>query len=159
MINKEKVGSGDNEKEFGQVWSEDSADLWVSMDKLNNVEPIAKTSIAFERQFSWFPMVLSVAAILFAFSTMISWSFYGEQAVNYLFGINNKFAMMSYKVVFCLFVIVGSAISIDNVVKLSDAMIFAMVIPNMIGVYILLPKVKEEIISYEKHVKEIDEQA
>ena len=74
-------------------------------------------------------------------------------------GINNKIAMMSYKVIFCLFVIVGSAVSIDNVVKLSDAMIFAMVIPNMIGIYILLPKVKEEIISYEKHVKEIDEQA
>jgi len=157
ILETKEVGEGDAKKTFGAVWQKEGVDpLWVDMSQVDGVKGIAKTSLAFERQFEWFPVVLSIAAILFAISTMISWSFYGEQAVNYLFGIDNKVAMLGYKLMFCIFVVVGSAASLGNVLAISDAMIFAMVIPNMIGIYFLLPKVKEEIVAYNEHVKGID---
>ena len=87
---------------------------------------------------------------------MISWSYYGEQAVNYLFGIDNRIAEIIYKIVFCVFVVIGSVAAMDNVVRVSDAMLFAMVIPNMIGMYLLLPVVKRELKDFQKHAAEID---
>ncbi len=83
---------------------------------------------------------------------MISWSYYGEQGVMYLFGSLGddkiKIPVLVYKVVFCLLIVVGSSASLTNVLNLSDAMIFAMVIPNLIGLYFLLPVVKREAASY-----------
>lgn len=112
------------------------------------------TSSAFESGISWFPYVLTAAVVLFAFSTMISWSYYGLQAWTYLFGKSKKIENI-YKFIFCLFVIVGSAASLGSVIDFSDAMIFAMLVPNMIGLFILAPKVKEELQKFMNRIKSI----
>ncbi|MEL6143636.1 MAG: alanine/glycine:cation symporter family protein, partial [Bacteroidota bacterium] len=88
------------------------------------VGDIGLTSSAFESVISWFPTVLGIAVILFALSTMISWSYYGLKAWTYLFG-ESKTNEIIYKVLFCAFVIVGSAISASAVFNFGDAMIFA----------------------------------
>ena len=113
------------------------------------------TSQSFGTVISWFPYVLAIAVFLFAFSTMISWSYYAEQAVIYLFG-EHRGVIFGYKIVFCLFVIIGAAASLENVLRLSDALFFCMVVPNLVGVYLLLPKVKEELAKYLEHVRSID---
>ena len=144
-------------KNFGKVWQEGSDDqLWVNVDDIDKVEGIAKTSRAFGEKFAWFPKLLAVAVLLFAFSTMISWSYYGEQAVIYLCGGPHQMAILLYKLLFCCFVVVGSVASLGNVIRISDAMIFAMVIPNMIGLYFLLPVVKKELAIFRRHVADID---
>jgi AGCS family alanine or glycine:cation symporter len=114
---------------------------------LNDAQAILLTSGAFESAISWFPYVLTIAVILFAFSTMISWSYYGFQGWAYLFGRSKKMEY-TYKILFCLFVIIGSAASMGSVIGFSDAMIFAMMVPNMIGLFLLAPKVKEEVNKY-----------
>ena len=116
------------------------------------------TSRSFASVISWFPYVLTVAVVLFAFSTMISWSYYGEQAIDYLTG-NNKMAVLIYKIVFCLCVVLGAGASLQNVLKLSDAMYFAMVLPNLIGLYFLLPIVKKELAEFQRFAKRVDEGA
>ncbi|MGJ8677324.1 MAG: alanine/glycine:cation symporter family protein [Akkermansiaceae bacterium] len=129
---------------------------WVNYAGLTKVEGIGKTSRAFGEKFASFPKLLAVAVLLFAFSTMISWSYYGEQAVIYLCGGRKKGAVLAYKLIFCALTVVGAAASMGNIVMLSDAMIFAMVIPNMFGLYLLLPVVKSELAIFLKHVAEID---
>lgn len=117
-------------------------------------EGVNATSSAFASQISWFPYVLAVAVILFAFSSMISWSYYGFQAWSYLFG-KNKTTEYSYKLVFCVFTIIGAAASLGSVIDFSDAMIFAMMVPNIIGLILLSPKVREELSKYMKAIKKI----
>jgi AGCS family alanine or glycine:cation symporter len=114
---------------------------------LNDAQAILLTSGAFESVISWFPYVLTLAVVLFAFSTMISWSYYGYQGWAYLFGRSKKMEY-AYKILFCLFVVVGSAASLGSVIGFSDAMIFAMMVPNMVGLVLLAPKVKEELNKY-----------
>ena len=118
---------------------------------LNSAQAILLTSSAFESVISWFPYMLTVAVVLFAFSTMVSWSYYGFQGWSYLFGRSKKTEYI-YKIIFCLFVIVGAASSLDSVIDFSDAMIFAMLVPNMIGLILLAPKVKEELNRYIKAI-------
>jgi AGCS family alanine or glycine:cation symporter len=105
------------------------------------------TSTAFESAFSWFPIVLTVAVILFAFSTMISWSYYGLKSWTFLFG-ENRFTDATYKLLFLFFVIIGSSMQLGSVIDFSDAMIFAMAFPNLLGCYFLLPVVKKELNEY-----------
>ena len=114
------------------------------------------TSRAFAAVIPWFPYVLTIAVVLFAFSTMISWSFYGEQAISYLTK-GNATAILVYKVFFCLCVVIGAGASLANVLKLSDAMYFAMVFPNLIGLYFLLPVVKKELAKFQRFSKRVDE--
>ncbi|NQY06452.1 MAG: alanine:cation symporter family protein [Flavobacteriaceae bacterium] len=123
---------------------------------LNDAQAILLTSGAFESAISWFPYVLTIAVVLFAFSTMISWSYYGFQGWAYLFGRSKKMEY-AYKVIFCLFVIIGSAASLGSVIGFSDAMIFAMMVPNMIGIVLLAPKVKDELNKYTKAIKSFKE--
>lgn len=113
---------------------------------------VEATSAAFGSVLSFFPYILTIAVILFAFSTMLSWSYYGLQSWMYLFG-RNKIADISYKVMFCLFIIVGAAISLGPVIDFSDAMIFAMAVPNIIGCFILFPKVRAELKRYLSAIK------
>ncbi len=119
---------------------------------LNDAQAILLTSGAFESAISWFPYVLTIAVVLFAFSTMISWSYYGFQGWAFLFGRSKKMEYV-YKVIFCVFVVIGSAASLGSVIGFSDAMIFAMMVPNMIGIVILAPKVKAELAKYIKAIK------
>jgi AGCS family alanine or glycine:cation symporter len=117
-----------------------------------STEGITLTSRAFGSVISWFPTLLSVAVILFALSTMISWSYYGLKAWTYLLG-DSKAMVVTYKAIYCLFVVIGSALSIGSVFDFGDAMIFAMAFPNVLGLYFLAPEIKQDLISYMKRIK------
>ncbi len=113
---------------------------------------VLATSKAFASVIPWFPYVLTIAVVLFAFSTMLSWSYYGLQSWMYLFG-RSKAADNAFKILFCLFIVVGSAASLGAVTDFSDAMIFAMAVPNLIGLFFLFPKVREELVRYIKAIR------
>ncbi len=110
------------------------------------------TSLAFADVIPWFPFILTIAIVLFAVSTMISWSYYGLQAWIYLFG-KSKLADLTYKLLFLIFIVIGAAANMSAVWGFSDAMILAMVFPNMIGLFFLFPKVKEELNRYLDAIK------
>ena len=105
------------------------------------------TSAAFATGFSWFPYVLAIAVVLFAFSTMISWSYYGLKAWTYLFGEGEKKELV-FKIMFCVFVVIGASASLGPVIDFSDAAIFAMAVINITALYFLMPVVKRELNSY-----------
>ena len=105
----------------------------------------ALTSKAMQAQISWFPYVLSVAVVLFAFSTMISWSYYGERCWAWLFGDRSSIV---YKLIFLVFVFLGSIISATNVLGFGDLMTLGMAFPNILGVVILSGKVKAALGDY-----------
>ena len=92
-------------------------------------------------------MLQRIAVILFAFSTMISWSYYGLKAWTYMFG-EGQAQELSFKVLFCVFVVIGAAMNLGPVIDFSDAAIFAMALVNIIGLYFLMPVVKDEMESY-----------
>ena len=112
------------------------------------------TSQAFDSVIPGFSYVLTIAIVLFAFSTMISWSYYGMQSWKFLFG-KGKTADMTYKILFLLFVVIGAAATLDAVIKFSDAMILALVFPNMIGLLLLFPKVRKEMSKYLSAIKTV----
>ncbi|MGB7395850.1 MAG: alanine/glycine:cation symporter family protein [Pricia sp.] len=110
------------------------------------------TSLAFEDGIAGSSYLLLVAVCLFAFSTILSWSYYGLQAWKYLFG-RGRFSDLLYKVIFLLFTVLGAAITLDAVIKFSDAMILALVFPNMLGLLFLFPKVRKEFQKYIRLIK------
>lgn len=110
------------------------------------------TSLAFKETISWFPTVLTIAIFLFAVSTMISWSYYGQQAWMYLFG-KSKTMELTYKFLFLAFIIIGASANMSSVWGFSDAMILAMVFPNMIGLLFLYPVVKKQLNRFETAIK------
>jgi len=110
------------------------------------------TSKAFAEYIPFSDIFLTVAVVLFAVSTMISWSYYGLQSWKYLFGRSYK-SDLTYKLLFLSFVIIGSAASMNSIWAFSDAMIFAMVFPNMIGLYLLFPVVKNQLNKYLNAIK------
>ncbi|MDF2366644.1 sodium:alanine symporter family protein [Sneathiella sp.] len=112
---------------------------------------VALTSAAFGSAVSWFPYVLAIAVILFAFSTMISWSYYGLKAWTYLFG-EGKTTELIFKLIFCAFVIIGAAASLGPVIDFSDAAIFAMAVVNIFALYFLMKLVKQEFYSYRERL-------
>jgi len=113
----------------------------------SNLTGVALTSAAFGKGISWFPYVLAIAVVLFAFSTMISWSYYGVKAWTYLFGEGRR-RELAFNTMFCVFVIIGAAMNLGAVIDFADAAIFAMALINIAGLYVLMPVVKEEMNSY-----------
>lgn len=110
------------------------------------------TSQAFANYIPFSDIFLTVAVVLFAVSTMISWSYYGLQAWKFLFG-RGRAMDLTYKVLFLVFIVVGAAASMDSIWAFSDAMIFAMVFPNMVGLYLLFPEVQKQLKRYLKAIK------
>ena len=108
---------------------------------------VAMTSAAFEREISWFPIPLAFAALLFAFSTMISWSYYGLKGWTYLFGESEQ-GQTIYKLLFCAFVALGCMVQLGPILDISDALVFLICVPNILGLYFLAPIVKREMESY-----------
>jgi len=108
-------------------------------------EGVLMTSKAFATVLPWFPNVLSLAVFLFAFSTMISWSYYGERCWTFLFGA--QFSMI-YKVLFLGFIVLGSVLKLGNVIDFSDLMILGMSFPNILGAFLLSGKVSDALKSY-----------
>lgn len=115
------------------------------------VSGITLTSNAFATVFTWFPYLLSVAAVAFAFSTSITWYYYGQRATVYLFG-DSVIADHAYKTGFILTIIIGSGMQLSAVINFADAMILGMAIPNMVGLYIMAPEVRRMLKSYMQRV-------
>ena len=113
---------------------------------------VAMTSAAFEAKISWFPYPLAFAAVLFAFSTMISWSYYGLKGWTYLFG-EGEFGQTIYKILFCVFVALGCVVQLGPILSISDSLVFLICVPNILGLYFLAPIVKREMESYFARIK------
>lgn len=107
------------------------------------------TSAAFAASIDWFPYVLAFAALLFAFSTMISWSYYGLKSWTFLFGETPRQKLV-FNSIFCVFIAAGASASLSSVINISDSLIFLMAAANLTGVFLLAPKVREELNSYLK---------
>jgi AGCS family alanine or glycine:cation symporter len=116
-----------------------------------NVSGIELTTRAFASTLSWSPIPLSIAAILFAFSTMIAWSYYGLKAFTYLVG-HHRVADLGFKIFFLVFVVLGSSVQLGALVDLSDALVFVVAIPNLLGLYLLAPTVRAELRAYESNM-------
>ena len=106
---------------------------------------VLMTSAAFGSVIDWFPLILSFAVVSFAFSTMISWSYYGERCATFLFG---EAASLPYKVIFLFFVVFGAVFKLGNVLDFSDLMILGMAFPNILGLLLLSGKVKGSLDDY-----------
>ena len=114
------------------------------------LEGSALTTRAFEEEISWFPYVLAVAIVLFAYSTIISWSYYGERCWERLFGPKSIFV---YRVVYVACVFVGAIVNLGAVLDFSDIMILSMAFPNILGCVLLAPKVKRDLADYWRRYK------
>lgn len=114
---------------------------------------VSLTSAAFASSVSWFPYVLAIAVVLFAFSTMITWAYYGLMAWTFLLG-HSKVSELAFKLMFLSFVVVGSSMSLGPVIDFSDSMIFAMAIANIIGLYFMMPIVRKELDIYWKGIQD-----
>jgi len=112
-----------------------------------DVKGIELTSAAFESKLSWSPVPLSIAAFLFAFSTMLAWAYYGTKGWTYIFG-EGKGKELTFSLIFCLFIVIGASVQLSAILDFADALIFVMAIPNLIGLYILAPEVKRDLKAY-----------
>ncbi|TVS14669.1 MAG: alanine:cation symporter family protein [Gammaproteobacteria bacterium] len=108
---------------------------------------IEMTSAAFARTFPFFPNLLAVAAIMFAFSTMLAWSYYGLKGFTYLVG-ERELPAIGFKAVFCLFIVLGAMLQLTSILDFSDAMVFVICIPNILGLYLLGPRLRREMAVY-----------
>ena len=117
------------------------------------IEGVALTSKAFGSAFSAAEPILAVAVMLFAFSTAISWSYYGLKGFTYLFG-ENPIGQKAFQFAFCGFTMLGCMVNLTAVIDLSDAMIFILAIPNLAGMYLLAGVVRKEIEGYLDRVRE-----
>jgi AGCS family alanine or glycine:cation symporter len=113
---------------------------------------VALTSKAFATVAWWFPYVLTVVVFLFAFSTIITWAYYGAKAASFL-AKESKLALYGFKLFFLLMAIVGASMNLGSIVDIADALMFIMAIPNLIGVYLLMPVIKRELASYEARLR------
>ncbi len=121
------------------------------------LEGIALTSASFAHHISWAPYPLALAALLFAFSTSIAWSYYGLKGWTYLFG-EGRATKTLFNLVFCAFIALGCMIQLTAVLDFSDAMVFLIAIPNILGLYLYAPEVKREVEDYLARLRAADRQ-
>ncbi|NWF39837.1 alanine:cation symporter family protein [Mariprofundus sp. NF] len=105
----------------------------------------ALTAVAFGSVISWFPVILSISVVLFAYSTMISWSYYGERCWTYVFG--ERFSMV-YRLMFLMFIVLASLVSAGNILDFSDLLLLSMAFPNFLALYLLQDKVADALKDY-----------
>lgn len=108
---------------------------------------IELTSAAFAENISWAPVPLSIIAVLFAFSTMLAWAYYGTKGWTYIFGEGRNRSLV-FSLIFCLFIVIGASVKLGAILEFADALIFVMAIPNIIGLYIMAPEVKADLKAY-----------
>ena len=118
--------------------------------QVGQISGIELASSAFESVISFFPYILSVVVILFALSTLISWAYYGQKAWTFLVGEGHK-RNLAFDVIYCLFIVIGSAMNVASVINITDAMMIAMSVPNIIALYILAPEIKNDLKLYCKN--------
>lgn len=115
---------------------------------------IEMTSAAFGRNITGSPYLIAIAGVLFAYSTMLAWCYYGLKGWTYLVG-EGRVADLGFKATFCVFAVLGASIQLDTVLDFSDAMVFLICIPNILGLYILAPIVKEELRRYDRKIGQL----
>ncbi len=116
---------------------------------IGEISGIELASRAFQSVFSFFPIILSIIAVLFALSTLISWAYYGQKAWTFLLGEGKK-RVMAFNLLYCLFIVIGSAMNISSILNITDAMMLSMCVPNIIVLYILAPEIKKDLKEYLK---------
>ena len=119
---------------------------------IGQISGIELASRAFQSVIPFFPYILSIIAIMFALSTLISWAYYGQKAWTFMFGEGKKRAM-TFNLIYCAFVVIGSVMNVKSVIEITDAMMIAMCVPNIIVLYILCPEIKQDLIDYCKRLK------
>jgi len=117
----------------------------VYQDTGDELSGVAMTASAFESVIGWFPIILSIAVTLFAFSTIISWSYYGIQAWTYLFGESST---LLFKLIYVTCTFLGTLISLGLIIDFSDLMLLGMAFPNLIGCYILSNEIARDLKDY-----------
>lgn len=113
----------------------------------HEISGIELASRAFQSVIPFFPVILSIIAIMFAISTLISWAYYGQKAWTFLFGEGKKRAL-AFNLIYCVFIVIGSVMNVKSVIEITDAMMIAMCVPNIIALYILCSDVKDDLIDY-----------
>ncbi len=116
------------------------------------VEGVQLTSAAFASVLPWFPYVLAFLVLMFAFSTTITWGYYGAKAASFL-ARESKAVLYGFKVFYLAMVVVGCTMQLGSIVDLADGLLFIMAIPNLIGLYLLAPVVKRELDGYFERVR------
>jgi alanine or glycine:cation symporter, AGCS family len=132
-----------------QYWTDAQATVFAGGEVPDGV---TVTSESFETVLPWFPYVLTLAVALFALSTLITWAYYGQKAWTYLFG-KSSFSERVYQLIFCLFIVAGSVLTLGSVLSFADAVLFLLALFNIIGLYLLVPVVKEELASFHSKIR------
>lgn len=114
---------------------------------IGKISGIELASNAFQSVLPFFPVILSLIAVLFAMSTLISWAYYGQKAWTFLLGEGKK-RVITFNLIYCLFIIIGSAMNVKSIIDITDAMMIAMCVPNIIVLYILAPEIKKDLETY-----------
>ena len=123
----------------------------LDMNAVGEISGIELASNAFQSVIPFFPVILSLIAVLFAMSTLISWAYYGQKAWTFLLGEGKK-RVLTFNLIYCLFIVIGSVMNVKSVIDITDAMMIALCIPNVIVLYILAPEIKRDLKAYlEKH--------
>lgn len=119
--------------------------------EIGKISGIELASNAFQSVIPFFPIILSIIAVLFALSTLISWAYYGQKAWTFLLGEGKKRVLM-FNLIYCVFIVIGSCMNVKSIIDITDAMMIAMCVPNIIVLYILCKDVKNELKIYcQKH--------
>ena len=114
---------------------------------IGEISGIELASNAFATVAGFLPILLSIIATLFALSTLISWAYYGQKSWTFLFGEGKK-RVLVFNLIYCLFIVIGSVMNVKSIIDITDAMMIAMCIPNVIVLYVLCPEVKKDLTSY-----------
>lgn len=114
---------------------------------IGTISGIELASRAFQSVIPFFPIILSIVAILFAMSTLISWAYYGQKAWTFLFGEGKK-RVLAFNLAYCVFIVIGSVMNVKSIIEITDAMMIAMCVPNIIVLYVLCPEIKKDLNDY-----------
>lgn len=117
------------------------------MSAVGQISGIELASNAFQSVIPFFPIILSIIAVLFALSTLISWAYYGQKAWTFLLGEGKKRVLL-FNLIYCLFIVIGSAMNVQSIINITDAMMVSMCVPNIIVLYILAPEIKKDLKEY-----------
>ncbi len=114
---------------------------------IGKISGIELASNAFQSVIPFFPIILSAIAVMFALSTLISWAYYGQKAWTFLLGEGKK-RVLTFNILYCVFIVIGSVMNVESVINITDAMMIAMCVPNIIVLYILAPEIKRDLKAY-----------
>ncbi|MCQ2754108.1 MAG: alanine:cation symporter family protein [bacterium] len=119
----------------------------IFVSHMGEISGIELASNAFQSVIPFFPVILSIIAVMFALSTLISWAYYGQKAWTFLLGEGKKRAL-TFNIIYCIFIVIGSAMNVGSIINITDAMMIAMCVPNVIVLYVLAPEVKRDLKEY-----------